>query len=129
MKNSTFATMTAMVVLTPLMISTPSYAGMVSDSTAAHLLSQCFVAEDARDSTIPGTVGCCSFSLSYCIECPPAGTSGKCEKIVIRRMPKDKLRPNAAEAGKLAPVERPTMPSNLFLDRGFRIFESKPVVE
>ncbi len=128
MKNSTIATMAAMVFLAPLMISTPSYSAKVSNPKAASLLSQCFLEEDARDSKVPGTVGCCSFTLGYCIECPPEGESGKCEKISIRRTPNDHFRTGAPESQKMTPLERTTKPSNRISNKRLKMFKNKPAV-
>jgi len=55
----------------------------VGNSTAAHLLSQCYAEDDSYDS--PG-FGCCSPTLGYCIECS-SDKSEKCRKVSIRIAP------------------------------------------
>ena len=101
----TLATMTAVAFLTSITISTPSFAKMVSNSTAASLLTQCLVAKDSNTNTSApaGWGACCSKSLGYCVECPP-NRADKCHKYPIRYVP---TRPKiiTPAPGQLAPVE------------------------
>ena len=71
------------------------------NSTAASLLTHCFLASDARD--IPAIAnGCCSFELGYCIECPDSA-SEKCEMVEIRVTPPKTSLEEAGGASVVAP--------------------------
>jgi len=105
MKFAAITTMTAMALLTSLTISTPSFAKMVSNSTASSLLTQCLLADDANSDvpTMPsGWGGCCSASLGYCVECPPKSTDS-CHKYAARGAA-SRTQSTAPESGAVAPA-------------------------
>lgn len=103
MKPITFAT-TALIIFSSLTISTPSFAKKttVGNSTAVSLLTQCYMADDARDVGPEVANGCCSFSLGYCIECPDE-KGEKCVKVSIRRIP-PRVIVTTPESGVVAPT-------------------------
>lgn len=87
MKGATLAAVTALAFLTTATVSTSAFA--LDDAHAAHLLSQCFIADDAQDAVanpaLEGWSGCCSVSLGYCVECP-ANPAEACVRLPISRL-------------------------------------------
>lgn len=89
-------------------ISTPTVAKKVSNTTAGSLLTQCALADDKTDTMGPGldapdTDVCCSKSLGYCVECPKDG-KGLCDKFPVReRRTLPKTTTTAPESGVVSP--------------------------